>query len=118
MAICASNLGVSLGGCLRPERVCRSRREATGTSAVRTKVRNPAFFHPVQQVDPNAGIFRRVQLEPGEIRSDMRCQILGHLACDCRQRIGNTRRAGGAGQMSFGIRPDQPGHPNRRDPNG
>ena len=40
-AICASRRGVSLGGWVMPERVCRSRRDATGTSTVSTSALNP-----------------------------------------------------------------------------
>ena len=41
-ATCAISRGVRRGGVVSPERSCRSRRDATGTSTVSTSTENPA----------------------------------------------------------------------------
>ena len=115
MATCASRRGVSLGGCGQPERVWRSRRLATGTSTVRTSVRKPASR-------ARFSISVRMSVSRGDtsettLAAKMRSDVFGvgwPRSTVCRACL----PGGCAGQMAFGVRPDQPGHAHRRDPEG
>jgi hypothetical protein len=70
-----------------------------------------------QHVGADAGIARRVHLEPALIALRA-AEVLGRARRHRGQAIGNARRRRVARQQTFGIGPDQPGHPQWRDAEG
>jgi hypothetical protein len=70
-----------------------------------------------QHVGADAGIARRVHLEPALIALRA-AEVLGRARGHGGQAIGNARLRGVARQQTFRLGPDQPGHPHRRDAEG